>query len=131
MFIKIKNWIKTNVFNIKPIFKIKIKRHWISEELYAIKFSNNNGWSWRYIQQEDWDPSSHCHELRSVIGYFRLDKLKEITSALTSYESCDEYNKKLLQKISSINKEQRQKYYKLISERNKFIDNFNKNEKHS
>jgi hypothetical protein len=58
MFRKIKEWVKVNIFNIKPIFKIKIEESWFSKKYYAIKFSNNNGWSWRYLQEKGCDLSS-------------------------------------------------------------------------
>ena len=92
MFSKIKEWVKVNILNIKPIFKIKIEESWFSKKYYAIKFSNNNGWSWRYLQEEGWDLSSHCDELECRVGYYSLDEVKYLSQTLTSYELCDEYN---------------------------------------
>lgn len=43
MFSKIKEWVKVNILDIKPIFKIKIEKSWFSKKYYAIKFSNYIG----------------------------------------------------------------------------------------
>lgn len=126
MFRKIKEWVKVNIFNIKPIFKIKIEESWFSKKYYAIKFSNNNGWSWRYIQEEGWDLSSHCDELECRVGYFSLDEVKNLSQKLTSYELCDEYNMKLHEKIAEINSKRRKKYFKDIDDGVEYMKEFNK-----
>lgn len=126
MFRKIKEWVKVNIFNIKPIFKIKIEESWFSKKYYAIKFSNNNGWSWRYLQEEGWDLSSHCDELECRVGYFSLDEVKNLSQKLTSYELCDEYNMKLHEKIAEINSKRRKKYFKDIDDGVEYMKEFNK-----
>ena len=126
MFRKIKEWVKVNIFNIKPIFKIKIEESWFSKKYYAIKFSNNNGWSWRYLQEEGWDLSSHCDELECRVGYFSLEEVKNLSQTLTSYELCDEYNRKLTEKISTINSECRKKYFEEINNGVEYMKEFNK-----
>lgn len=126
MFRKIKEWVKVNIFNIKPIFKIKIEESWFSKKYYAIKFSNNNGWSWRYLQEEGWDLSSHCNELECRVGYFSLDEVKNLSQTLTSYELCDEYNRKLHEKIAAINSERRKKYLEDVDDGVKYMKEFNK-----
>lgn len=127
MFRKIKEWVKVNIFNIKPIFKIKIEESWFSKKYYAIKFSNNNGWSWRYLQEEGWDLSSHCDELECRVGYFSLDEVKNLSQTLTSYELCDEYNMKLHEKIAAINSKRRKKYLEDIDDGVEYMKKFNKN----
>jgi hypothetical protein len=127
MFRKIKEWVKVNIFNIKPIFKIKIEESWFSKKYYAIKFSNNNGWSWRYLQEEGWDLSSHCDELECRVGYFSLDEVKNLSQKLTSYELCDEYNMKLHEEIAEINSKRRKKYFKDIDDGVEYMKKFNKN----
>lgn len=127
MFSKIKEWVKVNILNIKPIFKIKIEESWFSKKYYAIKFSNNNGWSWRYLQEEAWDLSSHCDELECRVGYYSLNEVKYLTQTLTSYELCDEYNRKLHEKIAAINSERRKKYLDDIDDGVEYMEEFNKN----
>lgn len=127
MFRKIKEWVKVNILNIKPIFKIKIEESWFSKRYYAIKFSNNNGWSWRYLQEEGWDLSSHCDELECRVGYFSLDEVKNLSQTLTSYELCDEYNMKLHEKIAEINSKRRKKYFEDIDDGVEYMKKFNKN----
>lgn len=127
MFRKIKEWVKVKILNIKPIFKIKIEESWFSKKYYAIKFSNNNGWSWRYLQEKGWDLSSHCDELECRVGYFSLDEVKNLTQTLTSYELCDEYNMKLHEKIATINSERRKKYFEDIDDGVEYMKEFNKN----
>ena len=126
MFRKIKEWVKVNILNIKPIFKIKIEESWFSKKYYAIKFSNNNGWSWRYLQEEGWDLSSHCDELECRVGYYSLDEVKYLSQTLTSYELCDEYNMKLHEKIAAINSERRKKYFEDIDDGVEYMKEFNK-----
>ena len=126
MFSKIKEWVKVNILNIKPIFKIKIEESWFSKKYYAIKFSNNNGWSWRYLQEEGWDLSSHCDELECRVGYYSLDEVKYLSQTLTSYELCDEYNRKLHEKIAAINSERRKKYLDDIDDGVEYMNEFNK-----
>lgn len=126
MFSKIKEWVKVNILDIKPIFKIKIEKSWFSKKYYAIKFSNNNGWSWRYLQEEGWDLSSHCDELECRVGYFSLEEVKNLSQTLTSYELCDEYNRKLTEKISTINSERRKKYFEEINNGVEYMKEFNK-----
>ena len=126
MLSKIKEWIKVNILNIKPIFKIKIEESWFSKKYYTIKFSNNNGWSWRYLQEEGCDLSSHCDELKCGVGYFSLGKVKNLSQTLTSYELCDEYNRKLHEKIAAINSERRKKYLEDIDDGVKYMKEFNK-----
>lgn len=126
MFSKIKEWVKVNILNIKPIFKIKIEESWFSKKYYAIKFSNNNGWSWRYLQEEGWDLSSHCDELECRVGYYSLDEVKYLSQTLTSYELCDEYNRKLHEKIAAINSERRKKYFEDIDDGAEYMKEFNK-----
>jgi hypothetical protein len=126
MFSKIKEWVKVNILNIKPIFKIKIEESWFSKKYYAIKFSNNNGWSWRYLQEEGLDLSSHCDELECRVGYYSLDEVKYLSQTLTSYELCDEYNMKLHEKIATINSERRKKYLEDIDDGVEYMKEFNK-----
>lgn len=126
MFSKIKEWVKVNILDIKPIFKIKIEESWFSKKYYAIKFSNNNGWSWRYLQDEGWDMSSHCDELECRVGYYSLDEVKYLSQTLTSYELCDEYNRKLHEKIAAINSERRKKYFDDIDDGVEYMKEFNK-----
>ena len=126
MFSKIKEWVKVNDFDIKPIFKIKIEESWFSKRYYTIKFSNNNGWTWRYIQEEGWDLSSHCNELERRVGYFPLDEVKKLSKTLTSYELCVEYNRKLHEKISATNSERRKKYFEDINDGVEYMNEFNK-----
>ena len=126
MFNKIKEWVKVNILDIKPIFKIKIEESWFSKKYYAIKFSNNNGWSWRYLQEEGWDLSSHCDELECRVGYYSLDDVKYLSQTLTSYELCDEYNRKLHEKIAAINSERRKKYLDSINDGVEYMNEFNK-----
>lgn len=126
MFSKIKEWVKVNILDIKPIFKIKIEESWFSKKYYAIKFSNDNGWSWRYLQEEGWDLSSHCDELECRVGYYSLDEVKYLTQTLTSYELCDEYNRKLHEKIAAINSKRRKKYLEDIGDGAEYMKEFNK-----
>ena len=126
MFSKIKEWVKVNILDIKPIFKIKIEESWFSKKYYAIKFSNNNGWSWRYLQEEGWDLSSHCDELECRVGYYSLDEVKYLSQTLTSYELCDEYNRELHEKIAAINSERRKKYLDDIDDGAEYMKEFNK-----
>lgn len=126
MFSKIKEWFKVNILDIKPIFKIKIEESWFSKKYYAIKFSNNNGWSWRYLQEKGHDLSSHCDELECRVGYFSLDEVKKLSKTLTSYELCDEYNRKLIEKIAAINSERRKKYFEDINNGIEYMKEFNK-----
>lgn len=126
MFRNIKEWVKVNILNIKPIFKIKIEESWFSKKYYAIKFSNNNGWSWRYLQEEGWDLSSHCDELECRVGYYSLDEVKYLSQTLTSYELCDEYNMKLHEKIAEINSKRRKKYLEDIDDGVEYMKEFNK-----
>jgi hypothetical protein len=126
MFSKIKEWVKVNILNIKPIFKIKIEESWFSKKYYAIKFSNNNGWSWRYLQEEGLDLSSHCDELECRVGYYSLDEVKYLSQTLTSYELCDEYNMELHEKIATINSERRKKYLEDIDDGVEYMKEFNK-----
>ena len=126
MFSKIKEWVKFHILDIKPIFKIKIEESWFSKKYYAIKFSNNNGWSWRYLQDEGWDLSSHCDELECRVGYYSLDEVKYLSQTLTSYELCDEYNRKLHEKIAAINSERRKKYLDDIDDGVEYMKEFNK-----
>lgn len=126
MFSKIKEWVKVNILDIKPIFKIKIEESWFSKKYYAIKFSNDNGWSWRYLQEEGWDLSSHCDELECRVGYYSLGEVKYLTQTLTSYELCDEYNRKLHEKIAAINSERRKKYLEDIGDGVEYMKEFNK-----
>lgn len=120
------NWFKINVLNIKPIFKIKIEKAWFSDRYFAVKFSNNNGWSWRYIQDYKYDAFSHCNEIECEIAYFNSDRLKEITSELTSYELCDAYNKKVIDYINDTNTERREKYFAKVNAGIEFMNEFNK-----
>ena len=120
------NWFKINVLNIKPIFKIKIEKSWFSDRYFAVKFSNNNGWSWRYIQDYKYDTFSHCNEIECEIAYFNHDRLKEITSQLTSYELCDAYNKKVIGYINDTNNERREKYFAKVNAGIEFMNEFNK-----
>lgn len=126
MFSKIKEWVKVNILNIKPIFKIKIEESWFSRKYYTIKFSNNNGWHWRYLQEEGYDLSSHCDELECRVGYFSLNDVKHLSKTLTSYELCDEYNRKLYEKITAINSERRKKYFDDINDGVEYMKEFNK-----
>lgn len=120
------NWFKINVLNIKPIFKIKIEKSWFSDRYFSIKFSNNNGWSWCYIQDYKYAPLSHCDEIECEIAYFNPDGLKEITKQLTSYELCDAYNKKVIDYINNTNAKCRQKYFTKVNEGIEFMNEFNK-----
>ena len=120
------NWFKINILNIKPIFKIKIEKSWFSDRYFAIKFSNNNGWSWRYIQDYKYDAFSHCSEIECEIAYFSPDGLKDITNQLTSYELCDAYNKKVIDYINNINAERREKYFAKVNAGIEFMNEFNK-----
>lgn len=120
------NWFKINVLNIKPIFKIKIEKAWFSDRYFAIKFSNNNGWSWRYIQDYKYDAFSHCSEIECEIAYFNPDRLKDITNQLTSYELCDAYNKKVIDYINNTNTERREKYFAKVNAGIEFMNEFNK-----
>ena len=120
------NWFKINILNIKPIFKIKVEKAWFSDRYFAIKFSNDNGWSWRYIQDYKYDLWSHYDGLECEIAYFNPDRLKDITSQLTSYELCDAYNKKVIDYINNTNTERREKYYANINAGMEFMKEFNK-----
>lgn len=120
------NWFKINILNIKPIFKIKIEKAWFSDRYFAIKFSNNNGWSWRYIQDYKYDAFSHCSEIECEIAYFNPDRLKDITNQLTSYELCDAYNKKVIDYINNTNTERREKYFAKVNAGIEFMNEFNK-----
>lgn len=126
MLSKIKEWVKFHILDIKPIFKIKIEESWFSKKYYAIKFSNNNGWSWRYLQEEGLDLSSHCDELECRVGYYSLDEVKYLSQTLTSYELCDEYNRELHEKIAAINSERRKKYLDDIDDGAEYMKEFNK-----
>lgn len=120
------NWFKINVLNIKPIFKIKIEKSWFSDRYFAIKFSNDNGWSWRYIQDYKYNAFSHCGEIECELAYFEPDVLKGITEQLTSYELCDAYNKKVIDYINNTNAERRQKYFAKVNAGIELMNKFNK-----
>ncbi len=120
------NWFKINVLNIKPIFKIKIEKACFSDRYFAIKFSNDNGWSWSYIQDYKYDINSHYDGLECEIAYFNHDMLKKITNQLTSYELCVAYNKKIIDHINNINAELRQKYFAKVNAGIEFMNEFNK-----
>ena len=120
------NWFKINVLNIKPIFKIKIEKAWFSDRYFVIKFSNDNGWSWRYIQDYKYDIHSHYNGLECEIAYFNPDRLKDITNQLTSYELCDAYNKKVINYVNNTNTERREKYFAKVNAGIEFMNDFNK-----
>lgn len=120
------NWFKINILNIKPIFKIKIEKSWFSDQYFAIKFSNDNGWSWRYIQDYKCDIMSHYDRIECEIAYFNPDGLKEITNQLTSYELCDAYNKKVIDYINKTNAERREEYFAKVNAGIEFMNEFNK-----
>ena len=120
------NWFKINVLNIKPIFKIKIKTAWFSDRYFAIKFSNDNGWSWRYIQDYGYDTFSDYDGIKCEIAYFNTDSLKGITNQLTSYELCDAYNKKVINYVNNTNAERRENYFAKVNAGIKFMNDFNK-----
>ena len=120
------NWFKINVLNIKPIFKIKIVKSWFSDRYFAIKFSNDNGWSWSYIQDYKYDAFFFFFEIECEIAYFNPDRLKDITNQLTSYELCDAYNKKVIDHINNTNTERRKKYFAKVNAGIEFMNEFNK-----
>lgn len=125
-------WFKERVLGIKPIFKIKIEKAWFSEKYFCIKFSNNNGWSWRYIIDVKYDINSPCSELTTDIAYWGPDSIETIAKDFDSFEKCLAYNKRVLDNIEKTNVSRRKTYEKSLKNANNFIDNFNKaNDGHS
>ena len=103
-------WFKEKVLGIKPVFRIKLVTSWFSKEWFAVKFSNNNGWTWNWILKDDWKIPSPCNEWTTEIKYFTANEIEGILERFKTYESCVAYNKQVFQRIDEHNKNMREKY---------------------
>lgn len=118
-------WFKENVLRIRPIFKVKIEEAFFSSDWYAIKFSNNNGWTWRYILRSGVDIDSPCNELLAKIKYFDNSHIEEFASKMNTYEDFVNYNNKVFEEIRDYNREARRKYNENRQAAKDFMKKFN------
>ena len=88
MFKNFFRFIKEDVLGIKDIFRIKIEKCYWSERYVYIKFSKNNGWTWKYIIRYCNDIDSNCGEYEIELKPFNIESLDWVIShEFNSYES--------------------------------------------
>ena len=119
-------FIKEKIFKIKPIFKIKIEKSWFSDNWYAIKFSNNNGYSWQYLIRAKNDHDYSYPRLKTEVRYERYDSLKSFVKQFSTYEDCVAFNEDVRNKVKKFNDESYKKYASERNESDNFVNEFNK-----
>lgn len=119
-------WFKEKILGIKPIFKVKFEQSWFSEKWYCVKFSNNNGWTWRYIIGSRHDIDSSCGEEIVKVDYFSLDRIESVAKKFSTYEACCQYNDEIIAEVEKNNKIKREKYKQKLGKTKKFVNEFNK-----
>ena len=95
---------KEEILQIKPIFKVKIEESWFSEEYYCVKFSENNGWTWKYLLK------SIIIGVPSFPGEEALEKLTVNRNNIVGFaeqfktiDDCLKYNQKVINKMRKHN----------------------------
>lgn len=119
-------FIKEKIFKIKPIFKIKIEKSWFSDNWYAIKFSNNNGYSWQYLIRAENNYNYPYDRLKIEVRYERYDSLKNFVKQFSTYEDCIAFNENVRNTVKKFNEESYKKYAGARNESDNFINEFNK-----
>jgi hypothetical protein len=97
-------FIKEDILQIKTVFKVKIEESWFSKEYYYVKFSENNGWTWKYLLK------SIRIAFSSFSGEEALEKLTVNRNDVVGFaeqfktiDDCLKYNQKVINKIRKHN----------------------------
>ena len=115
MFKRFFRFIKEDVFGIKDIFRIKIVKCYWSEKYAYIKFSKNNGWTWKYIIRMCNDIDSVCGEYEIERKSFDIECLDWVIShEFHSYEACLKHNVDTYTFVNKHNTRVRREYEKKI-----------------
>jgi hypothetical protein len=125
---KIIQWIKENIFNIKPIFKIQIKNSWFSDSYKYIRFSNNNGHKWYVIISKENDIDENRYTKYKIdTKYIHFDNVESFIkyNDLNSFENCIKYNEIILNEIDKDNFNNYTNYTNKFKEVQKYINDFN------
>ena len=126
MFKRFFRFIKEDVLGIKDIFRIKIEKCWWSERYVYIKFSKNNGWTWKYIIRHCNDIDSNCGEYEIELKPFNVEVLDWVIShEFNSYESCYKHNIDTYTFVNEHNTRVRREYEKKIKKGNDTIKRIN------
>ena len=122
-------WIKENIFNIKPIFKIKIETSWFSDDYVCIKFSNDNGHRWYVIttSESDVDENRWC-KIKVATRYIRIEDVEDFIryNNLETYEGCCKLVSKVYDEVEKHNKVLYEQYLNRTEPAREFIKKFNK-----
>jgi hypothetical protein len=122
-------FIKENIFNIKPIFKIKIKESWFSKDYVYICYSHNNGWKWYVIIDYRHDVNVVAWDKYKVdTKYIQINKVKEFIdkNQLNTFENCKKYNEKIYKLIKEHNEHEYTDYINKTKPGRDFVKQFNK-----
>ena len=119
-------FIKEDILQIKPIFKVKIEESWFSKEYYYVKFSENNGWTWKYLLQ------STKIAFPSFPGEEALEKLTVNRNNVVGFaeqfktiDDCLKYNQKVINKMREHNAICKKEYLQKLSSTSEKIRKFN------
>ena len=120
-------FIKENILQIKPIFKVKIEESWFSKEYYYVKFSKNNGWTWTYLLK------SIKIAFPSFPGEEALEKLVVNRNNVVGFaknfktiDDCIKYNQDTINKMKEHNAICKEEYLQKLKTSTKDIKEFNK-----
>lgn len=119
-------FIKENILGIKPIFKIKIEKCWWGHDYVNIKFSKDNGWSWKYIVGQYFNAWSEYDGDMVDTKSFTVNEVEYVLRELKTYEDCITYNNKIYKKVKEHNDWKKEQYYSKINKRKELIDKYNK-----
>lgn len=119
-------FIKEDILQIKPIFKIKIEESWFSKEYYCVKFSENNGWTWTYLLK------STKIAFPSFPGEEALEKLVVNINNVVGFaknfktiDDCIKYNQDAINKMREHNAICKKEYLQKLNNTQEKIRKFN------
>ena len=121
-------WIKENIFDIKPIFKIKIETSWFSDDYVCIKYSNDNGHRWYVITTSESDiDENRWRKLKVDTRYIRIEDVEDFIryNDLETYEGCCKLVSKVYDEVVEHNKVAYENYLNRTEPAREFIKKFN------
>ena len=118
---------KEEILQIKPIFKLKIEESWFSKEYYCVKFSENNGWAWKYLLKDTIIgfpsfPGEQALEKLTV----NINNVVGFAEQFKTVDDCIKYNQNIIDKVNRHNSFCKEQYKQKMKNRTNDIKDFNK-----
>jgi hypothetical protein len=128
MFRKLYKFIKEYILRIKPIFKMKIKTSWFSNDYVYICYSTNNGWTWHTIVDSRRDIDETRWDKRCIDTlYVKVPDIQMFIKAnhLDNLDSCRIFNSNVYRQVEEHNEKAYKKYIEQISRGRNYIKEYN------